>query len=384
MVAPNVLVEAEFNAFLEGLLAFYDGLIREQFSPLFGLVIAGAISGALHDSDNERGIWVFSEAHPEPWVAYGDGNLRCSPISRDQAELAILTAREQLVEAQALGRTRREYTGRSPARAGHTGSGGIPGVVHFGFDSSILDGSNSSALENVVAYLIANPEQVIDIVGHTCPLGDDTYNFGLAMRRAEAVAARLMQRGIEPIRIHVASAGERELIDRSISGYPANRRAELHFRSSGENPPNLVWAQQALSNRFGSPPYHTVERYIPREAPRRNDPQEDWHWGSLTSAMTGEIDHWIAHYLSAAKPGLLAAPQLNDRTIPVADVGPPVVPGAPPVNVRAVVLHPRPIVESIIDEAIAHPSDFVGNLVGEPAANRSTTPRPPAEPCSPP
>lgn len=215
------------------------------------------------------------------------------------------------------------------------------------------------------------------MLGHTCPLGGDQYNFGLGMRRAEAVAGWLMAHGVDPMRITTTSAGERQLVNSDVSGYTQNRRAELHFRARGDEPPDLVWAQQALDERIGPPPYRAVEQYVPREAINRNDPQEDWHWGSLTSSMTGEVDHWIAHYVGDAKAGLLTDPHLDDRTIPVPDLDPAV----PPVTIRSVVLHPRPAVQAILDEIIADPTGVVGTMVGEPAANRSTTPQPPGGPC---
>src|SRR5262249_5834900 len=84
MVAPDVVIEAAVDAVMAGALAWFADDIRDKFQPLFGLGIAGAISGALHDRDNERGLWVASEAHAEPWLAYGDGRLLCSPTSADQ------------------------------------------------------------------------------------------------------------------------------------------------------------------------------------------------------------------------------------------------------------------------------------------------------------
>lgn len=381
MLAPNALVQAEFDAILGSVISLLEGEIRERFQGLFGLGISGAISGVLHDQDNERGLWVQSDAHPTPWMAFGDGNLGCSPTSREQAELAVLTAREQLVAAQALGGTRRGGRTATPAPPGQTGA--IPGVVHFAFDSSSLDVTSAAALDRVVDYLTAHPEVVVDIIGHTCPLGADEYNLGLGMRRAEAVAAALMAKGVPPMRISTTSAGEMQLVDADPTGYSSDRRAELSFRAAGTEPPDLVWAQQAIAERFGAPPYQAVERYVPREAPGLNDPQEDWHWGTLTSTMAGEVDGWVAHYVRDFKPSVLANKYLDDRVIPVPDVGVPIVPGAPPVTLREVTLHPRPIVEQLLDEVIKAPTAVIGDLVGQPAANRSTPPLPPLVPCLP-
>lgn len=380
MIAPHAAVQAEFDAILGAVIGLLEGTIREKFQDLFGLGISGAISGVLHDTDNERGIWVRSDAHPTPWMAFGDGNLGCAPTSREQAELAVITAREELVAAQALGRVRAAGRSATPAPPGQTGT--VPGVVHFGFDSSGIDAATAAALGQVADYLTAHPEQLVDLVGHTDPLGADGYNANLGMRRAEAVAAALMSRGVAPDRIGTTSAGEAQLVAAEPAGYAADRRVELSFRASGIDPPDLVWAQQAITQRFGMPPYQTVERYVPQEAPGLNDAQEDWHWGSLTSTMAGEVDRWVAHYVTDFKPSVLANQALDERVIPVPDLNLP-LPGQLPVTLRPVVLHPRPIVEQLLDEIAKAPTQVIGDLVGQPAASMSTAPPPALVPCLP-
>ncbi|MEU5265226.1 DUF4157 domain-containing protein [Amycolatopsis sp. NPDC021455] len=376
MNAPAFLARQEFDLILRAVLAYLDDRIHAQFEPLFGLGISGAISGTLHDHDNERGLWVASDAHPAPWQAFGDSRLACSPTSRDQAELAVITAREQLVRARALG----EIRGRDHGRP----AGDRPGVVHFAFDSAALDPAAATALDRAADHLTAHPEIVLRIVGHTCPLGTDQYNDALGARRAEAVATYLMNRGVAPHQLVSVTAGEHQLVSAEQAQYPADRRAELQYVATGEEPPDLVWAQQKLVEEFGTPPYAAIERYVPREVPGMNDPQEDWHWGTLTDVMASEVDAWIAHYVADARTQAATAPELADRTIPVPDLGLPLIPGGPPITVTPVVVHPRPAVLALLDELIAHPTDFVGKLVGIPAANRSAPPPAPLVPCVPP
>jgi hypothetical protein len=50
-------------------------------------VLAGVVSGAMHDMDGKRGVAVSSEAHPEPWTAYGDAKLADSPVSEARLSL---------------------------------------------------------------------------------------------------------------------------------------------------------------------------------------------------------------------------------------------------------------------------------------------------------
>ena len=89
----------------------------------FGLVIAGAVSGAMHDLEGGRGVVVASRAHPEPWTAYGDSQLADSPVHRQQAELAVLTAQSQIDAAYMIGQ--RFHTSEDVAT--------LPTVVYFGF-----------------------------------------------------------------------------------------------------------------------------------------------------------------------------------------------------------------------------------------------------------
>jgi outer membrane protein OmpA-like peptidoglycan-associated protein len=373
LTAPGFVIGWMVDRAMDGALWWFADEIRDKMQPLFGLGISGAISGALHDRDNERGLWVASEAHPEPWQAFGDGRLVCSPTSRDQAELAVITAREQVVLAQDLGRIRREQRGVQPvtSRPDHE----VPGAVHFALDSADLDGPGAIALDRAAEFLTAHSEQVLDISGHTDPLGTDAYNDALGMRRAQSVAARLMLRGIAADRLHLASAGERQLLSSEKAGYPSDRRAELAYRAAGDAPDDLVWARQILAERTPGPPYAEVERYVPHEVPALNDPQEDWHWGTLTSEMAAEIDRWIKSYVGDAVAKAAADPRLKDVEVPVLDLwfsGP---------VVSTATLRPRQPVLDLLNQLVADGTGFVAQMVGIPAANRSVPPSPPAVRC---
>jgi outer membrane protein OmpA-like peptidoglycan-associated protein len=369
VVMPDAAVGAQVDALMWGALKWFDDDIRQKLQPLVGLGISGAISGVLHDRDNERGLWVASEAHPEPWLAYGDGRLKCAPESADQAELAVITAREQIVQARALGHIRREQRGvvAQTSRLVHE----VPSAVHFGLDSALLDGPMIAALNEAADFLTAHSEQVVDISGHTCPLGKDDYNDRLGLRRAEAVATYLMGRGIAADRLHTATAGERQLLSADKSGYPSDRRAELSYRAVGDAPTDLLWASQILAERMPGPPYAEVERFVPYEVVGLNDPQEDWRWGTMSSEMAAEINHWIASYAASAVAAVASDPRLNDQWIPVLDVDGAVV----------VMIRPRKPVQDLLNRLIADGTGLLGQMVGIPAANRSVPPLPPPVPC---
>jgi outer membrane protein OmpA-like peptidoglycan-associated protein len=374
LTLPRPVIQGQVEVVLRSVIGLVMAFLQQEALRYFGLGVAGAVSGVLHDRDNERGLWVASEAHPDPWFTFGDNRLGCSPETRNQAELAMLTARERLVRAQALGRQRRDQRGAEPSPAGQTGGPtAVPGVVHFGFNSNDLDPASAAALGRVAGFLLARPEQVVDLVGHTDPLGTDGYNLALGTRRAEAAQRWLVQTGVDPSRITVASAGESRLVSTEVGGYPANRRCELHFRSIDQPPPDLLWAQQTLATDFRGPPYPDVERYLPHEVPELNDPQEQWQWGLLSSTMASDIEGWIGTHLAPFKAGILANPYLRDQIVPWPV---PLSPVPQPVTIR-----PQVIVAEILTEFLATPVKLLEDWFGEPAANHSTEPPPKPTPC---
>jgi len=369
VLMPDAGIGAMVDALMWGALKWFDDDIHQKLQPLVGLGISGAISGTLHDRDNERGLWVASPAHPDPWLAYGDGKLKCAPESADQAELAVITAREQIVQARALGHTRREQRGVVAQTSRPVNE--VPSSVHFALDSAQLDGPTIAALNQAAEFLTAHSEQVLDISGHTCPLGADDYNDQLGQRRADAVAAYLMARGIPANRLHTATAGERQLLSAEKSGYPSDRRAELSYRAAGDAPDDLVWANQILAERLPGPPYQEVERFVPYEVIGLNDPQEDWHWGTMSSEMAAEINHWIASYAASAVAAVASDARLDDRQIPVPDI----------FDTAVVWIRPRKPVQDLLNQLVADGTGLLGTIVGIPAANRSVPALPPPVSC---
>ncbi len=358
---PNAIIEAEVNGILATLVAYFDDEIRSQLQPLLGQAVGGAISGVLHDKDNADGIWVASDAHPAAWMTYGDDKLTDSPETQSQAELAVITAHEQLVQAQGIGRAEHDRATTPPPM--WVPRAPPPSTVYFPFDSALLPPASTAAADTAAEYMKTETDAVVDLVGHTDPIGADDYNAGLGMRRAEAVAGRLMDAGVQAMRISSTSHGETEPVSTDPASYTLNRRTELHWGTrppaapaTPDDEPDPARAQQDLESQIGPPPYAAVEKYVPHEVAALNTPQEDYHWGKLSPTMITSVNTWINGKVGPATKTVVASPKLDDRIIPFPDL----------IGVVPVAVHPRPIVQAFFTDLLADPATFLGGLTGTP------------------
>jgi outer membrane protein OmpA-like peptidoglycan-associated protein len=97
---------------------------------------------------------------------------------------------------------------RKPSRKG---AGRFTKEVFFGTNSVRLSKRNRTLLAANVRWLEANPEVSITVEGHTDTTGPAEYNTILGQRRADMVAAFLIEMGVAESRIEVVSRGEEDL-----------------------------------------------------------------------------------------------------------------------------------------------------------------------------
>jgi OOP family OmpA-OmpF porin len=78
---------------------------------------------------------------------------------------------------------------------------------------------------------------VIIAVGHTDSIGTDAYNQRLSVRRAEAVKAYLVSKGIERNRVYTEGKGEKQPVadNRTKEGRAKNRRVEIEVVGTRAN-----------------------------------------------------------------------------------------------------------------------------------------------------
>jgi outer membrane protein OmpA-like peptidoglycan-associated protein len=85
-------------------------------------------------------------------------------------------------------------------------------MIHFQNDESDLSDSAKAILDDKVTVFRANPAMRIVISGFASQPGTVDYNLALGLRRAESAKAYLVSRGVDPIRIEIATKGEGQLL----------------------------------------------------------------------------------------------------------------------------------------------------------------------------
>jgi peptidoglycan-associated lipoprotein len=107
--------------------------------------------------------------------------------------------------------------------------------VLFEVDQSTLTTAAQGILTQQATWLTENPEYTALIEGHADEQGTREYNLALGARRASAVQAFLIERGVAPSRLKTISYGkERPLAICSDEGcYSQNRRAVTVLSAGG-------------------------------------------------------------------------------------------------------------------------------------------------------
>ncbi len=100
-------------------------------------------------------------------------------------------------------------------------------MVYFEYNKAVIKKESYSILNDVAVTLNGNPEiLLVEIQGHTDERGDDAYNLDLSDRRAKAVQAYLVDKGVEEKRLTAQGYGETQPLIRESTerAYAKNRR----------------------------------------------------------------------------------------------------------------------------------------------------------------
>jgi len=107
----------------------------------------------------------------------------------------------------------------------------------FDFDKAVLKPEGKAKLDDLVGKVKAINLEVIIAVGHTDSVGSDAYNQKLSVKRAEAVKAYLVSKGIEKNRVYTEGKGEKQPVadNKTKEGRAKNRRVEIEVVGTRAN-----------------------------------------------------------------------------------------------------------------------------------------------------
>jgi peptidoglycan-associated lipoprotein len=107
------------------------------------------------------------------------------------------------------------------------------GDVHFDFDRYDIRPDARKVLDANAGWLTANRDQLLLVEGHCDERGTNEYNLALGERRAKAVMAYLVSKGVAGDRITIVSYGEErpQCTAHTEACWARNRRA--HFLVKG-------------------------------------------------------------------------------------------------------------------------------------------------------
>ena len=99
----------------------------------------------------------------------------------------------------------------------------------FAFDKSVVQPAGKAKLDALVKRMQAMDIEVVVAVGHTDSTGPSSYNQRLSVRRAEAVKAYMVSKGVDADRIFTEGKGEDSPVanNSNRSGRAKNRRVEV-------------------------------------------------------------------------------------------------------------------------------------------------------------
>ena len=112
------------------------------------------------------------------------------------------------------------------------------GDVLFDTGRAELKSGATRKVDQLAQFLMEHPDRRVQIEGFTDSVGTDSYNEDLSQRRADAVKAALINRGIEPSRIGTEGFGKAYPVANNTDsgGRQLNRRVEVVIGGNNGTP----------------------------------------------------------------------------------------------------------------------------------------------------
>ncbi|MEP7070077.1 MAG: OmpA family protein [Usitatibacter sp.] len=102
----------------------------------------------------------------------------------------------------------------------------------FDFDKSVLRPDGRKSIDDAMAKMGGVDLEMVIATGHTDSIGSDAYNQRLSERRAAAVKAYLVSKGIPASKITTIGKGESQPVatNKTAEGRQKNRRVDIEFK----------------------------------------------------------------------------------------------------------------------------------------------------------
>ncbi|AZV79687.1 OmpA family protein [Parasedimentitalea marina] len=105
----------------------------------------------------------------------------------------------------------------------------LPNDLTFASDSYAISSAVQSDLQKIADSLLRYPDSSVQVIGHTDSDGDASYNQGLSVKRADAVADQIQAGGVPYNRVQTTGEGEDQPVASNLTpeGKAQNRRVEI-------------------------------------------------------------------------------------------------------------------------------------------------------------
>lgn len=191
---------------------------------VLALSMVACSSTPKNTSEADMDMTPTSEQQAEDYAE--KARLALEKANTDQAEVEVLQvgdANGQALNAEDMGtQNLQELNGNSMAQT-------FEPVIYFGYDQFIVDDASLETVKHYATILIDNPDEKIQLIGHTDERGTPEYNLALGERRAKAVAESFLLYGVNTNRISVVTMGEEVPADfgHTEEAWAKNRRVEI-------------------------------------------------------------------------------------------------------------------------------------------------------------
>lgn len=114
-----------------------------------------------------------------------------------------------------------------------------PAVFNFPFGSSVVEAPERAAADRLGAWLLDRPSSTVLVHGHADALGSDDGNLAMSRARAQAIASRLLTKGVARTRITVRGFGSYQPVEGAPEEAASNRRVVVYVKDANECPTAL-------------------------------------------------------------------------------------------------------------------------------------------------